>query len=94
MLWKEQYSLKLNYFVILIFNLFLLPHIVNLTCKAVISVITDIKYINDAAEGYKDYEPDVFFRDCIAIVQSVVNAVSDIIFILLLLKTYRSITAI
>ena len=33
-----------------------------------------------AVEDYKDYEPGVFSRDRIATVQSMVNAVSDIIF--------------
>ena len=55
------------------------PHIVNLACKAVISAITDLKYIDDTVDDYKDYEPGVFSRDCIAIVRSLVNAVSKII---------------
>jgi hypothetical protein len=61
------------------------PHIVNLACKAVISAITDLKYIDDTIEGYKDYEPGVFSRDCIAIIRSLVNTVSDIIIYILVL---------
>ena len=56
------------------------PHVVNLACKAVIAAITDLKYVDDTVESYKDYEPGVFSKDCIATVRSLVNAVSDIIF--------------
>ena len=80
--WKEEYSLKkLNYlsFFFLIFFYSCFPHIVNLACKAVISAITDLKYVDDTVEGYKDYEPGIFSRDCIAIIRSLVNTVSDII---------------
>ena len=90
---KEEYGLKLNSFVILNFySLFIssscFPHIVNLACKATISTITDLKYVDDMVEDYNDYEPGAFSRDCIAIVRSLVNAVSNITFfsILLLLK--------
>ncbi|KAF8809261.1 hypothetical protein BYT27DRAFT_7222516 [Phlegmacium glaucopus] len=51
------------------------PHIVNLACKAVIVAITSLKYIDDTVEGYEDYEPGVYSRDCIAIFQSPVNSV-------------------
>jgi len=65
------------------------PHIVNLACKAVISAITDPKYVDDTVEGYEDYEPGVFSRDCIAIVRSIVNAVSDIIFYFIVTKNIQ-----
>ena len=49
------------------------PHIVNLACKAALKAITDLTYAEDSAE---DYEPgSVFSSDCIATVQSLVNAV-------------------
>ena len=63
---------SINYF----FSCF--PHIVNLACKAVLKAITNLDYIDDTIEGYKDYEPGTIFakKDCIATVQSLVNAVS------------------
>ena len=84
MLRKEECGLKLDSFV----KFFLkkitssscFPHVVNLACKAVISAITDLKYVDDTVENYKDYEPGIFLRDCMAIVQPLVNAVSNIIF--------------
>jgi hypothetical protein len=63
-------------FLIYLFRCF--PHIVNLACKAVIVAITSLKYIDDTVEGYEDYEPGVYSRDCIAIVRSLVNSVSAI----------------
>jgi len=44
----------------------------------VLAAITNLKYIDDTIEGYEDYEPGVYSRDCIAIVRSLVNAVSAI----------------
>ena len=49
--------------------------------------------------SYEDYEPGIFSKDCIAMVRSLVNAVSHIQVIFQLLvfvveKTYRSVTAI
>jgi hypothetical protein len=65
--------LTFNYF----FSCF--PHIVNLACKAVLKAITDLDYIDDTVEGYKDYEPGIYgSRDAIAMVRSLVNAVSFI----------------
>jgi spore coat protein CotH len=53
------------------------PHIVNLACKAVLAAITNLKYAEDLAEGYEDYEPALYdAKDCIATVRSLVNAVS------------------
>jgi len=49
----------------------------------VIAAITNIKYIDDTVEGYEDYVPGVYSRDCIAIVWSLVNAVSAIDFIII-----------
>jgi len=61
----------------------------------VIAAITNIKYIDDTIEGYEDYEPGVYSRDCIAIVRSLVNAVSAIDYsISSLLRKHRSVTAI
>jgi hypothetical protein len=52
------------------------PHIVNLACKAVLAAITNLKYAEDLAEGYEDYEPAYAnSKDCIATVRSLVNAV-------------------
>jgi hypothetical protein len=52
------------------------PHIVNLACKAVLAAITNLKYAEDLAEGYEDYEPALYGgKDCIANVRSLVNAV-------------------
>jgi hypothetical protein len=53
------------------------PHIVNLACKAVLSAITNVKYIDETAEDYEDYERGIYSStDCIALVRSLVNAVS------------------
>jgi len=61
----------------------------------VIAAITNIKYIDDTVEGYKDYKPGVYSRDCIAIVWSLVNAVSAIYYsISSLFRKHRSVTAI
>jgi len=49
-------------------------HIVNLACKAVLAAITNLKYVEDLAEDYEDYEP-AYAKDCIASVWSLVNAV-------------------
>lgn len=82
---------EIELFVIFIFLIFFFsscfPHIVNLACKAVISAITNPKYIDDTVEDYKDYEPGIFSssRDCIAIIRSLVNTVSDIIIYILIL---------
>jgi hypothetical protein len=55
------------------------PHIVNLACKAVLTAITNIEYIDDTVEGYADYEPGIYqARDVIALVRSLVNKVSVI----------------
>jgi hypothetical protein len=52
------------------------PHIVNLACKAVLAAITNLEYAEDLAEDYEDYEPAYEnSKDCIASVQSLVNAV-------------------
>ena len=52
------------------------PHIVNLACKAVLAAITNLKYAEDLAEGYEDYEPALYDRkNCIATIRSLVNAV-------------------
>ncbi|KAF8235398.1 hypothetical protein L208DRAFT_1257325, partial [Tricholoma matsutake] len=52
------------------------PHIVNLACKAVLAAITNLKYTEDLAKGYEDYEPAYAnSKDCIATVWSLVNAV-------------------
>ena len=70
------------------------PHIVNLACRAVLTAITDLKYVDDTIEGYQDYEPG-FSRDVIAIIRSLVNAVSIIYNqSLLLLRRFRFLTAI
>jgi len=68
---------------------------VNLACKTVIATITNIKYIDDTVEGYEDYEPGEYSRDCIAIFQSLVNAVSAIYYSTSSLsRKHRFITAI
>ena len=81
--------LNFNYF----FSCF--PHIVNLACKAVLASITNLQYIDDTAEDYEDYEPGIYSRDVIAIVQSLVNAVSEsIIHFIITNEIYRFATAI
>ena len=82
---------KSDSFSYLFLNPFLscFPHIVNLACKAVLEAITNLKYVDETVEGYEDYEPGVFSRDTIALVRSLVNAVSAIYNqILLLLMEY------
>ena len=54
-----------------------------------LSAITNIKYVDDTVEGYEDYEPGVFSRDSIAIVRSIVNAVSFIIFYFIVTKNIQ-----
>jgi hypothetical protein len=55
----------------------------------VLEAITNLKYVDETVEGYEDYEPGVFSRDSIALVRSLVNAVSAIYNqILLLLMEY------
>jgi hypothetical protein len=55
----------------------------------VLEAITNLKYVDETVEGYEDYEPGVFSRDSIALVWSLVNAVSAIYNqILLLLMEY------
>ena len=51
------------------------PHIVNLACKAVLAAITNLVFIDDTVENYQDYEPSVYQKNCIATIQSLVNAV-------------------
>ena len=51
------------------------PHIVNLACKAVLGVLTELKYIDETEEGYEEYDVNAFSRDCIALVRSMVTAV-------------------
>lgn len=54
-----------------------------------LAAITSLEYIDDTVEGYQDYEPSVFTKDCIATVWSLVNAVSVFYnWILLLLRRY------
>lgn len=73
---ENSYSIFIIFFFKFIsFSCF--PHIVNLACKAVLAAITNLNYVDDTVEGYEDYEP-VFGRDCIAIIRSLVNAVSTI----------------
>ena len=55
------------------------PHIINLACKAVLAAITNIKYADDSAPSYEDYEPSAFSHDCIANIRSLVNAVNSLI---------------
>jgi hypothetical protein len=55
----------------------------------VLEAIINLKYVDETVEGYEDYEPGVFSRDSIALVRSLVNAVSAIYNqILLLLMEY------
>lgn len=72
-----------------IFNLFCFscfPHIVNLACKAVLTAITNLKYVDDTVENYEDYEPSIFNPDCIATIRSLVNTVSILLkFIILVI---------
>jgi hypothetical protein len=51
------------------------PHIVNLACKAVLGVLTELKYIDETQEGYEEYDLNTFSRDCIALIRSMVTAV-------------------
>lgn len=52
------------------------PHIVNLSCKAVIAAITDTDNAGDSDEEALDYEPSTFEKDCIATVRGLVKSVS------------------
>jgi len=52
------------------------PHIVNLACKAVLGVLTELKYIDETQEGYEEYNINAVSRDCIALVRSMVSAVN------------------
>ena len=65
------------------------PHIVNLACKAVLGVLTELKYIDETQEGYEEYNVNAFSRDIIALVRSMVSAVhffiSEVIAFLILL---------
>jgi hypothetical protein len=55
------------------------PHIVNLACKAALAAIKDLTYVNEAVEGYSDYDPSSSYtKDCIATARSLVNAVNYI----------------
>ena len=53
------------------------PHIVNLACKAVLGVLTELKYIDETEVGYEDYDPENAFggRDCIATIRGLISAV-------------------
>jgi hypothetical protein len=43
------------------------PHIVNLACKAVLGVLTELKYIDETQEDYEEYDPqNIFQRDLVA----------------------------
>jgi hypothetical protein len=44
----------------------------------VLEAITNLKYVDETVENYEDYEPGMFSRDAIALVWSLVNAVSGI----------------
>jgi hypothetical protein len=41
----------------------------------VLGVLTELKYIDETQEGYEEYDHNVFSRDCIALVRSMVTAV-------------------
>ena len=61
------------------------PHIVNLACKAALTAITDLTYIDDTIEDYSDYDPSyVYTKDCIATVCPLVNVVNYIFIYLFL----------
>jgi hypothetical protein len=65
----------------ILFSLFFnscFPHIVNLACKAALAAITDLTFVDETTEGYEDYEPSNYTKDCIATIRSFVNSVSDI----------------
>jgi len=53
------------------------PHIVNLACKAALAAITDLAFVDDTIDGYEDYEPSNYRKDCIATMCSFVNSVND-----------------
>jgi hypothetical protein len=49
---------------------------VNLACKAVIGVITNLEYIDDTQKNYEDYDPDQHIsRDVIATIRSLISSV-------------------
>ncbi|KAM6494640.1 Ribonuclease H-like domain containing protein, partial [Amanita muscaria] len=53
------------------------PHIVNLACKATLAAITDLNYVDDTVEAYRDYEPKHYGKDCIATIRSLVNSIRN-----------------
>ena len=56
------------------------PHIVNLACKAALAAITDLTYVDEAVEGYSDYNlSSSYTKDCIATAHSLVNVVNYIL---------------
>lgn len=38
----------------------------------------DLAFVDDMVEGYQDYEPSNYSKDCIATIHSFVNSVNDI----------------
>ena len=56
------------------------PHIVNFACKAALAAITNLTYVDEAVEGYSDYDPSSSYtNNCIATARSLVNAANYIL---------------
>ncbi len=66
---RIRYTFMLS-FIINTYEVFIrcFPHIVNLACKAVLGVLTELKYIDETQEGYEEYNINAVSRDCIALV--------------------------
>jgi hypothetical protein len=46
--------------------------------QAALAAITDLAFVDDTVENYKDYEPSNYSKDCIATICSFVNSVNNI----------------
>jgi hypothetical protein len=53
------------------------PHIVNLACQAVLGVLTSVRFIDESAEDYEEYDADVYIhdKDLIASICSLISTV-------------------
>ena len=45
--------------------------------SAALAAITNLDFVDNTVEGYEDYEPSDYSKDCIATIRSFVNSVND-----------------
>jgi hypothetical protein len=70
------YFERFIYFLIIVFFARCFPHIVNLACKAVLAVLTNVVYLDDSQPGYMEYDASVpYDRDVIATIRSFISTV-------------------